>query len=90
MIKLKEANFPPAMPDNPISTRDRLMKECWCEIKGLPKPVWEDVWDGPLEPRIEILKQKMKAYEEKAQKMKEEYDKEQASKPAEPEKKKTT
>lgn len=32
MIKLKESNFPPQIPEVPISTRDRMIKECWCEI----------------------------------------------------------
>lgn len=55
-----------------------MIKECWCELKGLPKPAWEEIWEGPLEPRIELLKVKMRQYEEKAQKMKVEYDKQQA------------
>ena len=58
MSKLKDSNFPPQIPDVPISTRDRMIKEIWCEIKGLPKPTYADVWDGPIEPKIQEIKEK--------------------------------
>ena len=80
MIKLKDVNFSPIIQENPVSTRDRLMKECWHEIKGLPKPIFEDVWQGPIEVRLEELKVKMDKFEEKAEKMKVEYLEEQKKK----------
>lgn len=94
MLKLKDVNFSPIIQDNPVSTRDRLMKECWYEIKGLPKPIFEDVWQGPIEVRLEELKLKMKQFEEKAEKMQAEYLEEQkkkaASEPAKVDKKKAS
>jgi hypothetical protein len=52
-----------------------MIREIWCEIKGLPKPVFDEVWDGPLEPRIVELKKKMESFVEKTRKQKEEYEK---------------
>lgn len=80
MIKLKDVNFSPIIPENPISTRDQLMKECWAEIKGLPKPVFDNVWQGPIEVRVEELKIKMKKFEEKVEKLKDQYLEEQKKK----------
>ena len=59
-----------------------MIKEVWCELKGLPKPKFDEVWEGPIEPRIEELKIKMKAFEEKVKKQKEDWEKEQSSKAA--------
>lgn len=59
-----------------------MIKEVWCELKGLPKPVFADVWEGPIEPRIEELKKQMRDFEEKSRKEKEEWDKQQAAKPS--------
>ena len=50
------------------------MKECWHEIKGLPKPVYEEVWQGPIEERIAELKVKMQKFEDNVQKLKIEYE----------------
>jgi hypothetical protein len=36
---------------------------------GLPKPVFDNVWQGPIEVRVEELKIKMKKFEEKAEKL---------------------
>ncbi len=80
MSKLKDSNFPPQIPEVPISTRDRMIKEIWCEIKGLPKPTYADVWDGPIEPKIKEIKLRMKAFEENVRKQKEDWEKEQAAK----------
>ena len=80
VARLKDQNFPPQIPDVPISTRDRMIKEIWCEIKGLPKPTYADVWDGPIEPKIQEIKLRMKEFEDKARKQKEEWDKEEAAK----------
>ncbi len=82
MIKLKDVNFSPIIIENPVSTRDRLMKECWHEIKGLPKPIFEDVWQGPIEVRIEELKKKMKKFEENAEKLRAQLLEEQQKKAA--------
>ena len=93
MIKLKDVNFSPIIQENPVSTRDQLMKECWHEIKGLPKPIFENVWQGPIEVRLEELKVKMDKFEVKAEKLKAEYLEEQKKKAdseaAKAEKKKT-
>ena len=83
MIKLKDVNFSPIIPENPISTRDQLMKECWAEIKGLPKPVFDNVWQGPIEVRVEELKVKMKKFEEKAEKLQVQYNEELKKKESE-------
>lgn len=83
MIKLKDVNFSPIIPENPISTRDQLMKECWAEIKGLPKPVFDNVWQGPIEVRLEELKLKMKKFEQKAEKLQAQYIEEQKKKESE-------
>ena len=80
VARLKDQNFPPQIPDVPISTRDRMIKEIWCEIKGLPKPTYADVWDGPIEPKIQEIKLRMKEFEDKARKQKEEWEKEEAAK----------
>lgn len=56
------------------------MKECWHEVKGLPKPVFEEVWQGPIDIRIAELKKKMQLFEENAHKQKIEYDKQEAKK----------
>lgn len=80
MIKLKDVNFSPIIQENPVSTRDQLMKECWHEIKGLPKPIFENVWQGPIEVRLEELKVKMDKFEVKAEKLKAEYLEEQKKK----------
>jgi hypothetical protein len=50
------------------------MKECWHEIKGLPKPVYEEVWQGPIEERIAELKLKMQKFEDNVQNLKLEYE----------------
>jgi len=50
------------------------MKECWHEIKGLPKPVYEEVWQGPIEERIAELKVKMQKFEDNVQNLKIEYE----------------
>jgi hypothetical protein len=50
------------------------MKECWHEIKGLPKPVYEEVWQGPIEERIAELKVKMQKFEDNVQNLKVEYE----------------
>ena len=50
------------------------MKECWHEIKGLHKPVYEEVWQGPIEERIAELKVKMQKFEDNVQKLKIEYE----------------
>jgi len=63
MMKMKDENWGPFIMENPISWRDQLIKECWHEIKGLPKPVFENTWEGPIEPRIQILKEKMEKFE---------------------------
>lgn len=57
-----------------------MIKEIWCEIKGLPKPAYADVWDGPIEPKIQEIKLRMKDFEEKVRKQKEDWEKEQAAK----------
>lgn len=48
---------------------DRMTKEIWLELKGLPIPddLVEKVWEGPTQVRIEELKLKMKAFELKMQ-----------------------
>ena len=79
-VKLKDVNFSPIIQENPVSTRDQLMKECWHEIKGLPKPIFENVWQGPIEVRLEELKVKMDKFEVKAEKLKAEYLEEQKKK----------
>jgi hypothetical protein len=50
------------------------MKECWHELKGLPKPVYEEVWQGPIEERIAELKVKMQKFEDNVQNLKLEYE----------------
>jgi hypothetical protein len=57
-----------------------MIKEIWCEIKGLPKPTYADVWDGPIEPKIQEIKLRMMDFEDKARKQKEEWEKEEAAK----------
>ena len=53
-----------------------MIKEIWCEIKGLPKPVFEkEVWTGEIGVRIEELKKKIKRYEDNAEKMRQEIEK---------------
>lgn len=74
MDKFKAANFDPIIPENPVTLRDKLMKECWCEIKGVPVPpgIKDEKYEGPPEARIEELKKKMRSFEEKAEKIVEE------------------
>jgi hypothetical protein len=67
--KLLAANFPPLLLDNPVTMRDRLMKEVWLEIQGKPIPdgLRDIPWEGPTAERIEALRAKMRAFEVKAQ-----------------------
>lgn len=67
--KLASSNFAPIILDNPITIRDRQLKEVWCEMKGLPQPESEKTWDGPIEVRLEELRRKMKIFEDKEQKL---------------------
>ena len=53
-----------------------MIKEIWCELKGLPKPSYADVWEGPIEPKILEIKLRMKDFEEKVRKQKEDWEKE--------------
>ena len=78
--RLKDQNFPPQVPENPTTTRDRMIKQIWCELKGLPIPQYDEVYEGPIEPRIEELKKKTREFEEKVRKQKEQWEKEQAEK----------
>lgn len=80
MMKMKDENWGPFIMENPISWRDQLIKECWHEIKGLPKPVFENTWEGPIEPRIQILKEKMEKFEQDAEKLKAQLQKKQEEK----------
>jgi len=60
--KLKGANFPPIIPENPTSMRDIMMREVWNELQGLPIPKRDHAWGGPTEVRIEELKKKHEAF----------------------------
>jgi hypothetical protein len=68
-IKLEAANFPPQLVDNPVSARDKMIKEVWYELKGLTLPESERPVTGPVEIRIEELRKKLKAFEEKAKRL---------------------
>ena len=46
------ANFDPLILENPVTMRDKLIKEVWYELKGLPLPESEKVWEGPVEVRV--------------------------------------
>lgn len=78
-IKLKDSNFPPLIPEPPVSTRDKLIKEVWCEIKGLPKPVYEEVWTGDITVRVNELKKKVKLFEDNAEKLRAKIEKKKGS-----------
>jgi hypothetical protein len=67
--RFEAQNFPPLIMDNPVSMRDKLIKEVWCEIKGLPVPESEKPWTGPVEVRLQDLRKKMQTFEDNAGKL---------------------
>lgn len=54
--KLEAANFPPQLVDNPVSARDKMIKEVWYELKGMELPESERPVLGTVEERIAKLR----------------------------------
>ena len=75
--KFKDFHFAGAPNENALTMREKLIREIYYEKKGISDPFKEEVWEGPLQERIEELKKKMKVYESNMQKLKDKYEKEQ-------------
>lgn len=73
--KLQVVPYAPKILDNPVTMHDRMIRDIWFELQGKPLPPGEEKWEGDPAVRIAELKVKLKAFEDKVQREKEEYEK---------------
>ena len=64
--------YAPKILDNPVTMHDRMIRDIWFELQGKPLPEGEEKWEGDPKVRVEELKKKLKNFEEKASREKEE------------------
>lgn len=68
----------PGIPrDNPITMREKLIREVYYEKLGKSDDSREIMWEGPISVRLEELKKKMHVYEQNMSKKRDRYLKEQ-------------
>lgn len=68
----------PGIPrENPITMREKLIREVYYEKQGKTDDSREVMWDGPISVRLEELKKKMHVYEQNLTKKRDRYLKDQ-------------
>ena len=80
--KYKDMKFQGEPEPNPINTRDKWVRELYFEQKGIPDPLKEEPWEGPLEVRIQELKRKNDIFVSNMKKLSERFALSQASEEA--------
>eukprot|EP00347_Sterkiella_histriomuscorum_P020502 403337553 len=75
--KFKNQSFAGIPRDNPITMREKLIREVFCEKRGIKDDSIEKFWDGPIEVRLKELQRKMRVYEENLKKQRDRYLQEQ-------------
>ncbi|CDW81553.1 regulator of chromosome condensation [Stylonychia lemnae] len=76
--KFMNANMAGIPRENPVTMREKLIREVYFEKKGIKDENAETFWEGPIQVRIDELKRKMRVYEKNLQKLRDKYAQDQA------------